>query len=794
MHRSIKKYALRVLEYDDFKKFLAGYAMTEGGEKRIEALEPMYDRASIDSELNRLTEAVRYHTREGVFPISEVKDTEEIFRKLKIEDAILNGLEVYGVLTLLKAAISVKSLIPKLEKMNYYLLSTFFATLPDLRTVVKEINGNVTEKGYIESSASRELAQIRKKLERLSEKVKKDLEEMIFKPGADKIIQDEYITVRSGRYVIPVRTDAPFPVKGIIHGTSSTGHTIFVEPMKTVELNNEIIRLREEEAAEIEKILRRYTYVYRSNLVSIEETASLITEIDLLNAKARFSIEYRCTSPDIDTGNILKFLDARHPLLERFLKATGKKIVPISAELGNGKRALIISGPNAGGKTVALKTLGLLVLMAQSGIHVPAEEMHLPVFDQILADIGDQQSISTSLSTFSAHMDTISSMTRSVSPASLILIDEVGTGTDPSEGTALAVSIIEYFKKRGALIVVTTHHGGLKIYGYKTEGVVNAAVDFDEKTLQPTYRLVMGVAGASSGIKVARQMGLEEEIIEGARRYIGEGSAEADDYLTKLRALTVSLEKRKYELDEKIEKLTRKEEKMKADFKKKESEMKEKFNSGLSSLISEFRIEADILLGELKDRKERMKLDKERMKKEKVLKEKIETTLVKSDLKEARPLTLEKIKEGMRVWIQSLDIEGIVHSVRSDGTVEVTVGKRTFRVGINDCASVGGPFVEEVHIKKAPESVSARIPEKRIASEIHVIGMRVDEALKTIDKYLDDAVLASLRSVRIVHGIGKGRLKNAVHEMLKDHPHVLTYRPGNQNEGGEGATIVELKG
>ena len=793
MEKSLKEYTLRVLEYNDFKRFLASYATTAAGEKRISVLEPMHDADRINNELNMLTEAVRFHAREGVFPISDVRDTEVIFKKLKIEDAVLNGLEVYCVLSLLKAAIAVKSLIPKLERMSSYLLLKFFSSLPDLRAVVKEVDGNVTEKGYIESSASKDLAQIRKRLDKLSVKVKKDLEEMILRPGADKIVQDEYITMRSGRYVIPVRTDAPFPVKGIIHGTSSTGHTIFVEPMATVEMNNEIIRLKEEESAEIEKILRRYTYLYRNSFTEIETTADIIAEVDLLNAKSRFSIEYRCAAPDIAAGNMIRFTEARHPLLERFLNASSAKIVPISAELGDKSRALIISGPNAGGKTVAIKTIGLLVLIAQSGMHVPAEEMQLPVFHQILADIGDQQSISASLSTFSAHIDTVSKMAREVSPSSLILIDEIGTGTDPAEGTALAVSIIEYFKRAGALVAVTTHHGGLKIYGYKTEGVINAAVDFDEKTLKPTYRLVMGVAGASSGIKMAQQIGLEKEIIEGARRYIGDASAEADDYLTKLRALTVSVGKKKYELEGKIREIEDERKRIQSDFKASEAEMKDKYNRELTSLVSAFRKEADLLLEELKEKRERMKLDRERIKKERVLKEKIEATLVKDGVEQMKPPSIGKVKEGSRVYIRSLDVEGVVESVRSDGTMEVAAGKRTFTAGVNDITVVGEHPPEILHTRKIPESVSARIAEKKIGGEIQVIGLRVDEALDIVDKYLDDAFLAGLRSVRIVHGVGKGRLKASIHGMLKNHPHVLSFRTGKQDEGGEGATIIELR-
>ncbi|MEW5806771.1 MAG: endonuclease MutS2 [Acidobacteriota bacterium] len=793
MEKELKEYSLRVLEYDELKMLLASYALTPIGMKRIGQLEPIFEKSLIQEELNRVTEAVHFHHREGAFPISNAKDPEEIIKKLKIEDTILNGLEVYSLLSILKAGVQVRKLIPKLGKLSYYLLSRFFSTLPELQSIVKEIDGNVTEKGNIESSASKELYQIRKKIAKLKERIKERLDEMMFKPGADRIIQDEYITIRSGRYVIPVRTDAPFPVKGIIHGTSSTGHTIFVEPISTVDMNNEIIKLTEEETVEIEKILKRYTYLFRTHLDEIKITEQIIAEVDLLNARAKFAIDYRCTSPDIDSGGVLRLVDARHPLLEKFLLGSRGTIVPISAELGARERAMIISGPNAGGKTVALKTIGLLVLMAQSGMHVPAEEMQLPIFKQVLADIGDQQSISASLSTFSAHIDTVSKMAKAVTDSSLILIDEIGTGTDPAEGTALALSIIEYFKRKGALIAVTTHHGGLKIYGYKTEGVLNAAVEFDEKTFKPTYRLIMGAAGASSGINVARQLGLDDEIVEGAKRYIGEAAAEAEDYLTKLRSLTVSVEKKKYELEERIKELEADRKKLDADFKKKEAETKEKFNKELSALIAQFRSEADMLLGDLKEKRDQLKLDRERMKKEKLLREKIESAFVKKKFEEMKPLSLGSIKAGSRVLIQSLGLEAVVESVRPDGMLEVSVGKRILKVGMNDCAVVGEALLEENRVKKPPESVSVRIAEKAISREINVIGKRVEEALDEIDKYLDDAFLAGHRELRVIHGIGKGRLKQAIHEMLKDHPHVSSYRTGAPQEGGDGATIITLK-
>ncbi len=794
MEQSIKEFTLRVLEYNDLKELLSTYSQTPLGQKKIKAIEPIPDRDMIDQELNRLTEAVHYYQRGGDFSVSVIKDPEEIFKKLGIQDSILNGEEVFTILSLLKAAVTVRNLIPKLEKNHYYLLVKLIQDIPDLKILVKEINGNVNEKGYIESGASKELFHIRKKIDNLSAKVKKYLEDMMIKPGSDKVIRDDYITLRTGRYVVPVRTDAPFPVQGIIHGASSTGHTIFVEPMATVKINNEIIRFKEEESEEIERILKRYTYLFRSHLPTLVETSDMIGNIDFLHAKAKFSIEFRCVCPEIDSGELLRIEEARHPLLERFLLKRGGQIVPITVELGLKENALIISGPNAGGKTVSLKTIGLLVLMAQSGMHVPAQDMELPLFQQVIADIGDQQSITANLSTFSAHIENIGKMTKEVSSPSLILVDEIGTGTDPSEGTALAVSIIEYFRRKKAMVVVTTHHGGLKIYAYNTEGVINAAMEFDEKSMKPTYKLVMGVAGASSGIKMAHQLGLDDEIIEGARKYIGDAAMEAEDYLTRLRGLTVSIEKKKHELDRKMEECEEEERKRKQEFRKTKKQMNENLEAQLSHLIADFRKEANELLKDLKEKKEQIRLERFRIKKESILKEKIRETLIAHSNGEVILQNIGELQEGSRVAIPHLNLEGIVKSVLEDGSVEILCGKKKLRVGINDCRVIDRAFKKAI-TSKIPDSVKAKIVDKgHILREINVIGKRAEEALREVDKYLDDVYLAGFGKVRIIHGIGKGKLKKAIQNMLKDHPHVSSFRTGDPKEGGEGVTVVEVRG
>jgi DNA mismatch repair protein MutS2 len=795
MEQNLQEFTLRVLEYNDLKELLQAYSLTPLGHKKIGAIEPLSEQDLVELELNRLTEAVHFYQRGGDFPVERVQDPEEVFRKLQIEDSILNGEEVFALLSLMKSGLSVKKLIPRLEKNQYYLLVKLIQEIPDLRSLVKEIDGNVNEKGYVESSASKELFNVRKKIDGLSTKVKKHLEDMMDRPGADKIMQDDYITLRTGRYVVPVRTDAPFPVQGIIHGTSSTGHTVFVEPMATVKINNDIIKFKEAESEEIERILKRYTYLFRKDLPELEQTSTMIGAIDLLHAKAKFSIDFRCVCPELDSGGLLRIEEARHPLLERFLSQRGGRIVPISVELGPKKNALIVSGPNAGGKTVSLKTVGLLVLMAQSGLHVPAQDMQLPLFQQVIADIGDQQSITANLSTFSAHIENIGKMADFVSSSSLILIDEIGTGTDPSEGTALAVSIIEYLRKREAMVVVTTHHGGLKIYAYKTEGVINAAMEFDEKSLKPTYKLTMGIAGASSGIKMAHQLGLNSEIIEGAKRYIGEAAMEAEDYLAKLRGLTVSLEKKRYELDEKMEVLGKEGKKREQEFRAAERKMKTDMKESLSSLIQEFREEADSLLIDLKDKKEQMKLDRMRRKKESLLKEKMREALKIHSVEEPDTQPPGDVEVGNRVLITHLDLEGTVRSVHDDGTIEVLCGRKKLRVGINDCKLMESVSKRKILSAKISDSVSAEIKDKEhVAREINVIGKRVEEALKGVDKYLDDAYLAGFGKIRIIHGIGKGKLKKAIQEMLTDHPHVSSFRTADPEEGGEGATVADLKG
>jgi len=622
-------------------------------------------------------------------------------------------------------------------------------------------------------------------------------------------VQEELVTIRGERFVIPIKAEQKRRVNGVVHGASSSGQTVFIEPLETIEQNNELVRLLEEEQAEVHRVLLEMTRRIAEQSEPIALATGALAELELQFAKARFAEDYSCVPATLTTGD-LHLEKARHPVLERNLKSKGGSVVPMSLDLEGEQRQLVISGPNTGGKTVALKTVGLLALMAQSGIPVPAEKAELPVFDAIFADIGDYQSIEQNLSTFSAHVARIDFVSKVVTRDSLVLLDELGSATDPEEGAALAVAIADHFRRAGALTIISTHHTALKVYATNHPGVVNAAVGFDEKTLRPTYELRVGVPGASAGINIAQRLGLNAEIIAAARAKLATQTQDVARFLDQLHAELKSAEHERLELQRREQEVAREKSRLELEGMKEQRQRVREMEKKLESLMRDFEYQMREAVNAIQDRAAAQKLSKDaerriaRLRRE--FKEQFDSTVVAHhtgadrDDPNARPNEVKYVSEGDTVKLKSLGRNAVVKRKIDENTFEVEVGLMKMRVPRSDLAAVTSAALTERKpvspVQAARQrgiSVSLKEDDASAPSEINVIGQTVDDATTEVEKFIDRAFLAGLPRVRIVHGSGMGILRKALRQYLQKHPHVATVSEPPQREGGAGATVVELR-
>lgn len=804
----------KTLELDSLVAMLARHVQSPLGRKLALALLPSNDRNLINRELDRTTECVDYMETGGAFGLGEIQDPQASLEQLHVEGTILEPLQILAIQSLVSTGMGLREQFSEAEtKSRYPQLSSITSTIPDLRRMLGSMRGKILPNGEIDDNASPALRRIRREINEKRTRIYRNLESIMRERSATAI-QDEIVTIRNGRFVIPVRTDSRGQVPGVMHGLSSSGQTTFVEPLTIIDQNNDLVRLREQEEIEINQILLSLTETLRINLSGILGVIAAVAEIDFAQAKARLSAEFKCVRPVMNDGRTMSLTDARHPLLEYTLRQSGGRVVPISLEMSEEFQTMVISGPNAGGKTVAVKTVGLIALMAQMGLHVPASQAALPVFDQVQADIGDQQSIAANLSTFTAHMRNISEMASSVRPPALILIDEVGTGTDPDEGAVLGVAIVDYFRRQGATTIATTHYNPLKIWASEVDGVLNASVEFDERTLRPTYRLIVGVAGASSGLEIARRMNVPAEIIDHATGLLDPSHKTASDYLKQLKTLVDEQQSLRLALEEERQVTAEKYAQLDLEFARREAERKMEFESQLSSVISDFTAESNRLINSMKDRVEAARIKKEaearaaelrrsagvKLRKQAATAPAMSAPAGSATIKEESEIRsssfaedIAEIRERDRVKIKSLDKEGTVEVI-SDGVYTVLVGSLRFRARREELQLVKSAAPASKREAQLPRGVSASIQiDEAFSTEINVIGSTVDEATDRVDKFLDEAYVAGADTIRIVHGHGKGALRKAVADLLTGHPHVEKFRQAPANEGGTGATIAELK-
>jgi len=792
--------SLETLDYGTLKQMLSGFAQSPAGRLEVLGLAPRAHRAEIIRELEISQECLRMLQEGHVPDFSGLNDYSILFQQLTVAELALEPRQILEILGLVLCVETVrKSLGSLVEEVPR--VGGLAKGLPELSRLLFVLNGKITPNGEIEDNASPQLKKIRNEINILRNRLYHALGRILQRHSFSQTIQDDVITLRNERYVIPVRVESRKEMTGVVHGTSSSGATLFVEPLETLELNNELVRLKERADEEVRNILRRLTEQIRDHLEDLRAALSVLAYLDFGFAKARFCRDYRCVAPEINDEGVLSIVDGRHPILESTLRTQRREVVPISAHLDAQRQILVISGPNTGGKTVALKTLGLLALMAISGMPVPAASANVCVVREVMADIGDRQSIAENLSTFSSHLVNIREILETVSPPALVLLDELGTGTDPAEGSALGIAIVERLRQKGAMAVVTTHHNGLKMYASSTERVANASVEFDEASLRPTYRLIHGLPGNSSGLEIANKLGLDEGLIEDARQRVSAEEQQIARFSRQLREQIEQQTKLQARLQAELRGLQARSRELEDKAQREEVRRERELDQARKQAFEAFEKESRRLLGEVRDRYLSIRAKRELEKKGAQLREAVNLELASAreagashELPQAfAGSTHQLLVAGSRVRVKRFGREGTILAAHGEGQWEVAVGNFKCVVDTRELEPTSAPApVEQKPLAAARITVQMNSPELQ-SNEINVVGCTVDEALLRVGKFLDTAFLASLSQVRLVHGTGMGILRRALSDWLSTQPYVDKFHAAETSQGGNGVTVVYLK-
>ncbi len=805
------------LEWDRLLELVSFYATARVTREWLLALVPSSDAGWFAAE-HALVAEMRVLLSAGMRPaLGGLFDATQLLAKSRIEGAALEADELRTVLALTDDIAGWQAVITQPAddlRERTAGLRAMVAPLEGapLRHLVESLRRRMNPDGTLADDASPDLRRIRREIERQQRVIEDSLRHALRRLSEGGTTQDDLITIRGERFVIPVKAEWKRRVPGVVHGASSSGQTVYLEPLETIEQNNELVRLLDDEQAEIHRIFLAMTREIGAQAAAIGTGAAVLAQVDGLQARARFAQEYGCIAPEAAQESALELYleQARHPLLERRLRANGGTVVPLTLALQSEARQLIISGPNTGGKTVALKTAGLLSMMAQAGIPVPAERAVLPVFHCFLADIGDAQSIEQNLSTFSAHIVNLNRIAERADVHSLVLLDELGSATDPEEGAALAVAIAEHFLRQRAWSIISTHHTSLKVYAAQTPGVLNAAVGFDERTLAPTYELRLGVPGASAGINIAQRLGLHPSIIAEARARLSHQTEDIANFLDQLHSQLTAIATEREQLRGREQEVARERNRLEVEGLKEWRGKVRELEMQLQSLLKDFEFRMREAVRAVDDRAAQQKLSKDaerrlaRLRRE--FSEQFSTTALaqhtgadKGDA-HAQPHVVRHVAAGDMVRLKSLGKTAIVQRQLDGNAYEVAIGPMKMRVPREDIAEVvrstTGTPVAVTPLEAARRrgvSVSVSTSSDDLRSEINVIGQTVDQATDEVERYLDHAFLAGLPRVRVVHGTGMGVLRKALRAMLGKHPHVALVTEADQVEGGAGATIVELR-
>jgi DNA mismatch repair protein MutS2 len=807
-----------ILEFDRLRELLRRQTTCAPGRRAIDALSFSTDRAALDAVFALIAEAIAYRHDGSEIGFGSVADPQPWIAELDSPAAVLTP-------HMFLAAVSLADMVTSLRESfrasprdgvrntseKFPLLAARAGAVADLRPLATAVRRAVLPNGEISDDATPELKRIRASIGRTRETVQKTLERILRSRGGEA--GEDYVTLRNDRFVIPVRAAERRQVQGVVHAASATGQTVFVEPLETIDLNNKIVQLAEDEAAEITRILVELTERLRGNLAPLRFAIETVAELDSVFARARFAREFDCTLPEFtseSTNDVtLNLKGARHPVLADTLRAHGRSIVPITLALGgpNAENVLVISGPNTGGKTVALKTVGLAALAAQSGIPVAAEAARLPLVDRVLVDIGDEQSIAADLSTFSAHMLNVRAMLEAATQYSLVLVDELGTGTAPEEGAALAVALLDEFRVRGCLTLATTHHDRLKTYASTTPGVLNAAVEFDEVNLRPTYRLMVGVPGGSSGIDIARRLGLPAHVIDRARAQLSPEAHEAAALIAYLHRSRDEVESAKREATHAAQDLAVEKKQLQTEWTERQRKRLKELEQQFAQTLEKHEKEAARAIESVKERELRSQLEKQTHRKlvkaRDDAREEADAATVthladsQADLGTAAAQALQPVAQrdlvpGVRVRVRGLPTPVTLR--RRDGTsAEIEAGPLRMKVALADITEI---VLNQAPAKPAlPRGVTlpTQPAAEPVSEEINLIGCTVEEATRRVDKFLDQAALAGSSRVRLIHGHGTGALRRGLAEFLKTHPLVETVRNEAEDRGGTAITLVDLK-
>lgn len=786
--------ALKVLEYDKIIEMLLDLTQGELARDLVENLEPSNDIDEIRRMQEETSEAYRVLVRYGDIDYSAASHIKHLVSKASLGSMLFIE-DLYDIMQNIFLVSSIKRYLKTSiddENLNLNHLRKLYDSLASLDDLKKKLSMTIVSRDEVADSASSTLRSIRRSKKLKNQAIEDKLNSYITSDKTKKYLQDAIVTMREGRYVIPVKNEYRSSVEGMIHDISQKGSTVFIEPMAVVKLNNELRELENEEKKEIERILYELSSEVSEYRAYLETNEEALKSISFIFARARLAREMRATEPILNDKGYVNLKNARHPLIPK------DKVVPTTLELGDEYTSLIITGPNTGGKTVSLKTVGLITLMAKSGLNIPCDNnSSIAVFDRVFADIGDEQSIEQSLSTFSSHMKNIVHIVENAEYNDLVLFDELGAGTDPTEGAALAISILKLFRERRIRTMATTHYSQIKFYALTSEGVKNASMEFNVDTLSPTYRLIIGIPGKSNAFEISRRLGLDQSIIDSAKELLNENDTRFEDVLKAIEEDRTEIENKRIKINEENEEIERLREKLENKNKKLEEKQEAIINKAKEEareIVKKAKNESAFIIDELKDISSLSKKeDRRRLQEAKDYLRDLEDEnrlKIKDNKKRTKEIPKD-IKLGESVRIISIDKFGEVETLPDEkGDLNIQVGIMSVRSNIKDIER--SESKEEAKVEKKTRSIN-KAKSKNISSEINLIGRTVDEAIILLDKYLDDAYLARLKEVRIIHGKGTGTLRDAIRKYLQNSKHVIEYREADYTEGGSGATVAVIK-
>lgn len=784
--------SLHKLELYQVLEQLAQYAGSEEGKKRCRNLQPSSDLDTVQGLLDETNAAYHLCTQKGNPSFSGVKDVSASLERADRGGA-LQPKELLEIAGLLRATRTIKGFVSEDEEKN--VLTPLFACLSPNKYLEDRISGAILSEDEIADTASTELSDIRRHMRIQSGKIRDSLQKVISSPAYSKYLREPIITIRQGRYVVPVKSECRNDVPGLVHDVSATGSTYFIEPMSAVNANNALRELELKEKKEIERILAELSAEVAAHRNDLEENAVILVQLDVIFAKARLSFHMKAWTPQMNDRGIVELKNARHPLIDP------KSVVPISVRLGDDFDTMIITGPNTGGKTVTLKTVGLLTLMAECGLHIPAGDgSQLSTFGAILADIGDEQSIAQSLSTFSSHMKTIVDVVAECDDRTLVLFDELGAGTDPAEGAALAMAIIEFCRKMGSHVIATTHYAELKLYAMRTRGVINASCEFNVETLRPTYKLLIGIPGKSNAFAISRKLGLSEEILKEADDLVGKSDKDFEDVLAQLEQQRQQMERARLEaerLRKETSKIKAQSEEYHEQIRREKERAMEAARREAQEIIEEARRTADAASQEIKAIKKQLSeqadttgINQRQSELRRNLNE-AQSRIRSAQPEKERPAATREIMIGDTVELLKLGTKASVIAIQKDGTYQLQAGilKMTAKKDEIYLLEQENPYKDK---PSRPAHSGREMKMAAMNSEIDLRGMDTIEAVCVMERYLDEAMRSNLQTVRIIHGKGTGAVRAAVHQALKKNKHIKKFRLGRYGEGEDGVTIAEF--